>query len=78
MNEDYGSILKEVERLTPNERMKYMVKQQEEFLNGIDSGKLIEKIRKFRTLNIKDMKIEEIANAISEVLTWNSVFYYFL
>ena len=55
-----------------------MVKQQEEFLNGIDSGKLIEKIRKFRTLNIKDMKIEEIANAISEVLTWNSVFYYLL
>lgn len=33
MNEDYGSILKEVERLTPNERIKYMVKQQEEFLN---------------------------------------------
>ena len=78
MNEDYGSILKEVERLTPNERIKYMVKQQEDFLKNIDSGKLVEKIRKFRTLNIKDMKIEEIANAISEVLTWNSVFYYLL
>lgn len=51
MKEDYGNLLKEFERLTPNERMKYMVKQQEEFLNGIDSGKLIEKIRKFRTLN---------------------------
>lgn len=76
MNEDYGSILKEVERLTPNERIKYMVKQQEEFLKNIDSGKLVEKIRKFRALNIKNMKIEEVANAISEVLTWNGVFYY--
>lgn len=76
MKEDYGSILKEVERLTPNERIKYMVKQQEEFLKDIDSGKLVEKIRKFRALNIKNMKIEEIANAISEVLTWNGVFYY--
>ena len=53
MNEDYGSILKEVERLTPNERIKYMVKQQEDFLKNIDSGKLVEKIRKFRALNIK-------------------------
>lgn len=76
MNEDYGSILKEVERLTPNERIKYMVKQQEDFLKNIDSGKLVEKIRKFRALNIKNMKIEEVANAISEVLTWNGVFYY--
>lgn len=76
MNEDYGSILKEVERLTPNERIKYMVKQQEDFLKNIDSRKLVEKIRKFRALNIKNMKIEEVANAISEVLTWNGVFYY--
>ena len=76
MEENYGSILKEFEGLTPNERIKFMAKQQEEFLYSIDSGKLIEKIRKFRALNIKDMKIQEIENAISEVLTWNRVFYY--
>lgn len=53
-----------------------MVKQQEKFLKSIDSKKVIEKIRKFRMLNIKDMKSQEIANAISEVLTWNGVFSY--
>ena len=43
MKEDFGSILKEFEGLTPNERIKNMAKQQEEFLKGIDSGKLVER-----------------------------------
>lgn len=76
MEENFNSVLKEAGGLTPNERIKYMAKQQEAFLKNIDSGKLVEKIRKFRALNIKDMKIQEIADAISEVLTWNGVFYY--
>lgn len=66
MKEDYGSLLKEFEGLTQNERIKYMVKQQEEFLKGIDSGKLVEKIRKFRTLNIKDMNFAELSPEYSE------------
>lgn len=69
-------ILKEFEMFTPNERKKYMIKQQEEFLKSIDSVKLVEKIRKFRALNIKDMEMQEIEEALSEVLTWNGSFCY--
>lgn len=76
MEETVEGVLEKLGTLIPNERKKYMVKQQEEFLKSIDSRKVIEKIRKFRMLNIKDMKSQEIANAISEVLTWNGVFSY--
>ncbi len=62
--------------MLPNERENYLVKQQEKFLKNIDSRILVEKIRRFRSLNFKNMEISEIANAISDVLLWNGVFYY--
>ena len=53
-----------------------MAKEHEEFLKSIDSIKLVEKINKFRGLNIKNMKLQDIEKAISEVLTWNGDFSY--
>ena len=76
MEEQILSIYKELENLNPSEKTKYMAKLQEEFLKSIDSKELLERIRKFRTLNIRDMKEQEIADAISKVLTWNGKFSY--
>lgn len=76
MGENIENILKKFEKLTPDERKRYAVKQQETFLKDIDPVKLVEKIRKFRMLNIKDMDEKDIGEALLDVLTWDSIFCY--
>jgi len=76
MEEEIRKIQKDLKCLNKGEKTKYMHKQQENFLKNINSKELLEKIRKFRTLNFRNMKEQEIANALLEVLKWNGIFSY--
>lgn len=53
-------------------------KEIERFLNNIDEIELLNKIKYFRSLNIKNMLNEEISNEILNVLCFNKTFHYII
>ena len=53
-----------------------LIKKQEELFKNIDSRKFLEKIRRFRELNIQDMEEQELRAAIFEAISWNGKFSY--
>ncbi|MGG1679523.1 hypothetical protein ACIFOT_27940 [Neobacillus sp. NRS-1170] len=55
----------------------HMNKVHIEFLEKIDPRELLQKIRRFRNLNLSVMTKEAIYNEIFHVLTFEGKFYYF-
>ncbi|WP_251197520.1 hypothetical protein [Anaerotardibacter muris] len=76
MDAEIKKILDAIQEISAELRNKSMFAQQEDYLNKIDSLELVKRIRKFRSLNLKSMSESEVAQAVSDVLTWNGLFIY--
>ena len=48
----------------------------ESFLSRINPNEILDKIRKFRSLNFQNMSYHELEKAISNVLMWEDIFCY--